>query len=132
MIMSYREWREAVPEDFVEFHVKLKYSVEQSFYATLGESVHSKYYTQTDECCICVLFARILKEHHLDADFLSPFLSELLLPNHMNLYRNDLGDEFGDFESDVAEIKSLWDFLDKFDLNLNKKAGSEKKTDGRL
>lgn len=85
----------------------MKYSIEQTLYATLGEATYSKGYTKTDECCICVLFAQILRERNIDFDFFRHSLSELLLPDNVNLYKKELGDEFADFESDLAQLKDM-------------------------
>lgn len=107
MIMSYHERKEAVLEDFEEFHVNMNYSIEQTLYAILGETAYSKNYTKADECCICVLFALILRKLNINTDYLNQTLSQLLSSNNRDLYLEELGDEFSDFESDLALLNGL-------------------------
>lgn len=107
MIMSYNDRKQAVQEDFEEFHVKMGYSVKDTFYAATGEAEYSSLYTKTDECCICAAFSFLLIRMGIDCSFLYPELVELTSKAYMPQYKQELGADFMDFQQDVAHLKTL-------------------------
>lgn len=107
MVMSYCERKDAVVEDFEEFHDNLAYSVEQTLYATIGEAEYAKDYTQTDECCIYLNFALILLKQNENISFMKIRLLELIGSDKMEQYEIELQDEFIYFTQDIALLKDL-------------------------
>jgi len=99
--MSYSDRKEAVIDDFKEFHDGIGYPLDQTLYATLGEAEYSKDYTQTDECCIYLNFALILIEKDEDIEFMEERLRELISEDNMQQYRKELRTDFADFENDL-------------------------------
>lgn len=108
MVLSYCETKESVVEDFNGFHNKLGYPVDQTLYATLGESEYSEEYTQTDECCIYLNYALLLLEKGENIDFMRERLLELIEKKNMDMYRDELLDEFDDFENDLNILKQCF------------------------
>lgn len=108
MILSYKERKEAVIEDFEEFHESLGYPINQAFYATLGESEYSKDYTQTDECCIYLNFALMLLERKENIEFMKNRLLELIADENIEIYKEELSEEFNEF---IKDLKTFEDFM---------------------
>ena len=107
MIMSYSERKEAICDDFEEFHNNIGYPLNQTLYATLGETEYSKEYTQTDECCIYLNFALILLKRNESIDFMRERLLKLIEEDNMDKYKSELLNEFIDFENDLFTFKQL-------------------------
>lgn len=107
MIMSYKERKEAVLDDFEEFHNNIGYPLNQTLYATIGEAEYSKSYTQTDECCIYVNFALVLLKQNKDIEFMKARLQELVNEDNMEYYLNELQEEFVDFKNDLILLHQL-------------------------
>lgn len=107
MIMPYSERKEAVIEDFEEFHCNLGYSLEHSLYATVGEAEYSREYTQTDECCIYLNFALLLLERKESIEFMKVKLKELTTQDKMKQYKIELKNEFDDFANDISLLNKF-------------------------
>lgn len=108
MIMSYSERKEAVYDDFEEFHNNIGYSITQTLYATLGEAEYSKEYSQTDECCIYLNFALLLLKRNESIDFMKDRLLNLISEDNIDNYERELLNEFMEFQNDLLTFKQLF------------------------
>jgi hypothetical protein len=120
MILSYNERKEAIIEDFEEFHNSMGYPLDKTLYATLGESEHAKNYTQTDECCIYLNFALTVLNINENIEFMRKRLIELIDEKNMKLYEDELRDEFDNFKKDLVLLDQL-DRLYKKGIDTNKR-----------
>lgn len=107
MIMSYLERKIAVQEDFEEFHIKMGYSLAESFFATIGDAEYSPLYSQTDEICIYISFALLLIRQGKNIAFLQSRLEELSEEKYMPKYEQELGPDFPQFLKDWIRYISI-------------------------
>ncbi|TVX94885.1 hypothetical protein [Cohnella terricola] len=105
MILTYPELKDDVRDCFMTFHEDMKNPIKESLYATLGESEHHLEFTQTNECCIYVNYALIMIDMNEDIDFMRQRLKELLEEEHMQIYKEELQDDFDEFNADILKLK---------------------------
>ncbi|OKP83019.1 hypothetical protein [Paenibacillus sp. P32E] len=105
MILTYPELKDDVMDCFMMFHEDMNYPVKDSLYAILGESEHRPEFTQANECCIYVNYALIMIDKNENIDFMQQRLNELLEEEHMQIYKEELQDDFDEFNADVLNLK---------------------------
>lgn len=107
MVLTYLEIKEDMQDSVDSLYKRANYTAKDTFYATLEDYLTHDSSTETEECCIYVNLALILVNVGESIDFLKRRLFELIQDENINLYKEELDNEFNDFYQDLITLKKL-------------------------
>ncbi len=107
MLLKYREMKEAVFNSYKSLYDKFHYTPKYVVFATIGEYDFYKNFSQIDEIIIFINFALIFFENQNNFNFIREKLIELVKEEHLEYYKKELKEEFGEFICDVTKVKEI-------------------------
>ena len=107
MLLKYREMKEAVFNSYKSLYDKFHYTPKDVVFATIGEYDFYKNFSQIDEIIIFINFALIFFENQNNFNFIREKLIELVKEEHLEYYKKELKEEFGEFICYVTKVKEI-------------------------
>ena len=105
MIFEYEELKEYVKEDFERFY-EMGFNEKQIFPAVLNEYEHGEDFCLVENICIHVLLGVNYSEKKLNYTEIIEKLSHLMNEEAENEIKNELGNEYTKFITDLNSVRS--------------------------
>lgn len=105
MIFEYEELKEYVKEDFERFY-EMGFNEKQIFPAVLNEYEHGEDFCLVENICIHVLLVLNYSEKKLNYTEIIEKLSHLMNEEAENEIKNELGNEYTKFITDLNSVRS--------------------------
>lgn len=105
MIFEYEELKECVKEDFERFY-EMGFNEKQIFPAVLNEYEHGEDFCLVENICIHVLLVLNYSEKKLNYTEIIEKLSHLMNEEAENEIKNELGNEYTKFITDLNSVRS--------------------------